>query len=184
MSGSRFGSLIMMQRTLATLCNGIALKASTASPPSSSSVIHAVDEGLLDIGHGVPEICNECPSRFCPCRRHPRYAVIVDLLSRQRRVRVRVLLERIRVPVAAVPSGIPSQAEGHWSLEVVRGLCAVSLGVDVSTIDLGFYEPRFLSSVVTSTSTSAAAQAVHSAPGSTSAAAQTDHIVPPSTSTP
>ena len=57
-----FGSLTMMQRTLATLCNGIALKASMASLPSSSFVIHAVDEDFLDIGHWVAEICDGSPS--------------------------------------------------------------------------------------------------------------------------
>ena len=92
-----------------------------------SAVVRTIDEELPI--YGVPEICNECPSRFCPCRRHPRYAVIVDLLSRQRWVRVRVLLERIRLPVAAVLSGIPSQAEGHRSLGAVCGHRAVSLGV-------------------------------------------------------
>ena len=63
---SGFRSLTMMQRMLAMLCNGIALKASTASPPSSSSVIHAVDEGLLDIGHGVAEVCDGRSSLILP----------------------------------------------------------------------------------------------------------------------
>ena len=45
----------------------------------------------------------------------------------------------IGIPVAAVPRGIPLQAEGYSSFEAVRGLRAVNRGCDVSTTDLGFH---------------------------------------------
>ena len=57
---SGFRSLTMMQRTLATLCDRIMLNTSAASSPSS--IIRAVDEEFLDIGHGAAEICDERPS--------------------------------------------------------------------------------------------------------------------------
>ena len=55
------------------------------------TVVRAVDEELLDIGHGVAEICHGHSSPISTCRQHPLYFVMVDLLSGQRRMRVRVL---------------------------------------------------------------------------------------------
>ena len=83
---SGFGSLIMMPRTLATLCHRIMLNASAASLPSS--VVRAVDEELLDISHGSPRSAPNVAPRSRHCRRLLWYFATVDLLFRQRRVRV------------------------------------------------------------------------------------------------
>ena len=117
-----------------------------------------------------PGSVTNVPPQFYPCHRQPR--CFVSILRRSAPLPTSSASSTTRehslfigIPVAVVPSDIPSQTEGYPSLQAIRGLRAVNQGCDVSTADPGF-DGASVPSSMTFTSTRLA----HSASGSTSTA--------------